>query len=68
MHVMNLFQHLFVSFLKVLMGRTKDKPFVITENLSSVKIVNLGLMYLVCALLYFRGCVENECGEIFYET
>ena len=38
MHVMNLFQHLFVSFLKVLMGRTKDKPFVRTENLSSDKI------------------------------
>ena len=25
-------------------------------------------MYLVCAFLYFWGCIENERGEIFYEN
>ena len=37
--VLNLFQHLFVSFLKVLVGvGRKDKPLVRTENSSSVNV------------------------------
>ena len=37
--VLNLFQHFFVSFLKVLVGvGTKDKPLKRTENSSSVNV------------------------------
>ena len=25
-------------------------------------------MYMVCGFLYFLGCIENECVEIFYEN
>ena len=39
MRVLNLFQHLFISCLKVLVGvETKDKPLARTENSSSVNI------------------------------
>ena len=34
MRVLNLFQHLFVSFLKILVGvGTKDKPFVCFDGI-----------------------------------
>ena len=39
MRVLNLFQHLFIYFLKVFVGvETKDKPLVRTENSSSVNV------------------------------
>ena len=39
MRILNLFQDLFISFLKVLVGvQTKDKPAVITDDPSSVNL------------------------------
>ena len=51
MRVLNLSQHLYVSCLKVLVGvRTKDKPFVRTENSS---LVNLWLETL-CIMFFLH--------------
>ena len=53
--VLNLFQDLFVSCLKLLVGaRTKEKPLVRTENSSSVNVwlERLCIMFLLYLEVY----------------